>query len=77
MAMKGDEDENSPFMNKIKEVFETQVTAQEYIPIMLDRELVKSLEPEEVFIVDFSKYCPTMEIKYYKTMVTDIPLNNC
>jgi hypothetical protein len=40
--------ENSPFMNKIKEVFETQVTAQEYIPIMLDRELVKSLEPEEV-----------------------------
>jgi hypothetical protein len=31
----------------------------------------------KVFIVDFTKYCPTMDIKYYKTMVTDIPITNC
>lgn len=44
---------------------------------MLDKDLLKSLELEEVFIVDFTKYCPTMDIKYYKTMVTDIPITNC
>ena len=27
--------------------------------------------------MDYSKYCPTMQIRYYKNMVPEIPLECC
>ena len=32
---------------------------------------------EEVFIVDYSKFCPSLPRKYYKNMVPDVSITMC
>ncbi|KAL4432520.1 hypothetical protein ABPG74_013374 [Tetrahymena malaccensis] len=73
----GNDNESSPFLDKLTEVFEIQQTTQEYIPVTLDENIVSTLGIDEVYWVDYTKYCYTSEIKYYKSMLTDIPLKNC
>lgn len=41
--------ESSPFIDKMNEICELQLTSEEYNPIILDENLLKTLMPEEVF----------------------------
>eukprot|EP00828_Plagiopyla_frontata_P043467 TRINITY_DN678_c0_g1_i2.p1 TRINITY_DN678_c0_g1~~TRINITY_DN678_c0_g1_i2.p1 ORF type:complete len:953 (-),score=153.20 TRINITY_DN678_c0_g1_i2:31-2889(-) len=72
-----DDIESTPFFMKMNEVCEQQVANEDYIPIVLDEDIIKTLNPEEVFAVDYTKYCQTMPIKYYKTMVPEIAVEVC
>lgn len=47
------------------------------MPVEIDANVLGTLSPEEIFIVDFTSICPTFEVKYYKNMVPDIALHNC
>ena len=46
------EEESTPFLDKMNEVCEMQMTTQEYIPITVSENIIKSMEPDEVFIFD-------------------------
>lgn len=32
---------------------------------------------EEVFIVDYTKFCPKMPRRYFKNMIPDVPITMC
>ena len=74
---KGGDDESSPFFDKMNEVCELQMTSQDYIPITVGENIIRSFEPDELYWVDYTKYCPTMEVRYYKNMLPEIPLYSC
>lgn len=42
------EDDSTPFLDRMNEVCEQQVASQEYIPIVVNEEIIKSLQPDEV-----------------------------
>ena len=42
----------TPFLNKMNEVCEMQLTASSYIPIILNEDIIKSLTLEEVPTID-------------------------
>lgn len=64
-------------MEKMNELNEIQLTSHEYISLVLDEPVLRSLTIEEVYWQDYTKINPNYEIKYYKTMVPEIPLEVC
>lgn len=68
------EEDSTPFLDRMNDVCEQQVASQEYISVIVNEEIIRSLQPDEVYFVDHTKHCPTLEIKYYKNMVPEIPL---
>ncbi|EGR29567.1 intraflagellar transport protein, putative [Ichthyophthirius multifiliis] len=69
--------ENSAFIDKLQEIFEMQQTTQEYIPLQLDEQVLCTLNMDEVYCVDFTRYCLTYDITYYKSMNNDVLLKVC
>ena len=47
------------------EWLETQVTADSYKPIRVDREVLRSLRSEEIFVVDHTTLCNGYSRQYY------------
>jgi len=43
------EEESTPFLDRMSDVCEQQLTSTEYIPVTIDEEIIKSLQPDEVF----------------------------
>lgn len=70
-------DDGSPFNDRLAEVCDMQITSHEYIPVVVDERIIKSMKYEEVYIIDLTKHCKGMEIKYYKNMMPDEPLKLC
>lgn len=56
----------------MREVCEIQMTEKDYVPIVIGEEVLKSLKLSEVITVDFTKYCRTYPIKYYKVTSEDV-----
>lgn len=59
------------------EWLETQVSPDTYKPVEVDERILKSLRYEEVFIVDYSQFCPSFPVKLYKNMVPDVAITLC
>ena len=59
------------------EWLETQISAESYKPVEVDERILKSLRYEEIFIVDYSQYCPAFPRKYFKNMVPDVAITLC
>lgn len=59
------------------EWLETQVSAETYKPVEVDETTLKYMRYEEVFIVDYSKFCPKFPKKFYKNMVPDVAITLC
>lgn len=72
-----DDIENSPFMAKLNEVCDSQLTNENYICLHLKKDVLATLNIQEVHFQDLRKYCPTMPVKYYKNLVPEISLVNC
>jgi len=64
------------FSQKINEHSEF-AGAENYTPIGLDEKILQSLNLEEVFVEDLTKYCRKFPRRYYKNVVPDIPLIQC
>mmetsp|Transcript_2872 Transcript_2872/g.411 ORF Transcript_2872/g.411 Transcript_2872/m.411 type:complete len:80 (+) Transcript_2872:350-589(+) len=45
--------------------------------MVLDESVIKTLNPDEVYWINYKQYCSSMEIRYFKCMVSDISLKNC
>lgn len=56
--------ESSPFIEKMNEVCEFQLTSQEYNPIILDEHILRTLTPEEV-----KKTCFSIKICRYTLLI--------
>lgn len=54
-----------------------QQASQEYVPVVVDEEIVKTMDPDEVYWVDFTKYCPTLPIRYFKAIGSEISFKVC
>ena len=49
--------ESTPFIDKMMEVCEMQTTQNEYIDIILDENILKTLQPDEVLLISKKKNC--------------------
>ena len=63
-----DEADLSPFEEKMQETCEMQIAEKNYIPLKLDQEILKTLKLSEVITINYTRFCPTFPIKYYKNM---------
>lgn len=72
-----DDLENDLFTQKMLEWLETQVSPDTYKAVEVDERILKSLRYEEVFIVDYSQFCPTQPLKFFKNMVPDVAITLC
>lgn len=59
------------------EQLETQVHPDSNKPVEVDETVLQHMRYEEVFIVDYSKLCPSMPHRFYKNMVPDVPITMC
>lgn len=62
---------------KISDTLENQQIQQDYIHLVLDQETIAELEPETVYFLDLRKLNPTMEIRYFINLASDILLKCC
>jgi intraflagellar transport protein 122 len=53
------------------------MTGEEYRPVAIDEQTLISLKLEDVYILDLTKYCPTLPRKYYKNMIPDVEIIGC
>ena len=47
------------------------------MPLQLDQETLKSIKFSEVITVDYTKYCATYPVKYYKNVRPEIGVITC
>jgi len=59
------------------EWLETQVTADSYWPILVDRAILRSIKQEDVFIVDYNSHCKGFPRWYYKNMIPEVSIVKC
>lgn len=59
------------------EQLETQVNPESSKPIEVDERVLQHMRFEEVFIVDYSKFCPLLPRRYFKNMVPDVSITLC
>eukprot|EP01015_Nassula_variabilis_P027616 TRINITY_DN5689_c0_g1_i7.p1 TRINITY_DN5689_c0_g1~~TRINITY_DN5689_c0_g1_i7.p1 ORF type:complete len:205 (+),score=33.49 TRINITY_DN5689_c0_g1_i7:66-680(+) len=72
-----DDGEITPFIQKMNETQEMQITNNEYIIIEINEEIAKSMIAEEVVYADYSIYCSSYGIRYFKNMVPEIQITTC
>ena len=52
----------------MNETCEIQLAQKDYLPIVLNEAQLKTLNPYEIFWVNFSHYNSHLKVKYYKNM---------
>lgn len=65
------------FTHKVSEAVEQQHTSDVYQPVVVDESILSNVNAEEIFIVDYTRICPSYEVKYYKNMMPELPIHNC
>jgi len=75
--MPGDGDGNDMFMQKMLDAASYFVPGEPYKPVAIDRETLLDLRPEEVYVVDFRKYSPTMPVRFYRSMIPEVAIAVC
>jgi len=58
-------------------MLETVPVDGEYKPIEVDERVMQHIRFEEVFIVDYSKLCPSLPKRFYKNMVPGVSITMC
>ena len=56
---------------------DSQVTPENYKPVMVKENVMRHMRFEEVFIIDMSHFCPSYPKKYFKNMVPDVAITKC
>lgn len=59
------------------EQLETQVNPDMTKPVEVDERVMMNMRYEEIYIVDFSKFCPKIPRRYFKNMVPDVSITMC
>jgi len=45
--------------------------------VKVDVSIVRTLDPDEVFCMDFRKFCPDYPVRYFKNMQKDVDVMSC
>mmetsp|Transcript_43067 Transcript_43067/g.76259 ORF Transcript_43067/g.76259 Transcript_43067/m.76259 type:complete len:999 (-) Transcript_43067:43-3039(-) len=75
--MPGDEGGADLFVQKMLDTASYVVPGEPYQPVRIDRETLLELKPEEVYIVDFSKYSKMLPIRFYRSMIPEVAIAIC
>lgn len=73
-------DHNQPtdlFTMMMLEQLEAQINPETVKPVEVNEKCLTHMRYEEVFIVDYTKFCPNMPRRYYKNMIPDVPITMC
>ena len=54
-----------------------QIGTNGYLVVKIDHSIIKTLDPEDVFIVDHRKICPDCPVRYFKNMHKDSDIMSC
>mgnify|MGYP000585963297 FL=1 len=65
------------FVEKVMEWAELQMTQEEYHPVVLDEATLGAIPPQEVFILDLTKHCPSYPKRYFRLMIPDVDIAMC
>ncbi len=65
------------FTQKVMEWAELQMTSEDYRPVVVDEATLASIPPEEVFIIDYTKECPSLPRKFFRIMIPDVDIILC
>jgi intraflagellar transport protein 122 len=68
---------NDIFTQKMLEQLEAQVGPDSNKAVEVDEQVLMHMRYEEVFIVDYSKLCPSRPRRFFKNMVPDVPITMC
>jgi len=72
------EDEQTDlFVQRVLDAASCILPGAPYQVVRVDRETLADIPPEEVFIVDYSRFSPFLPTKYYRSMIPDIPVTLC
>lgn len=69
--------DNDLFTQKMLEQLETVANPETCKPVEVDERVLQHMRFEEVYIVDYSKLCPTLPKRYYRNMVPDVSITLC
>mmetsp|Transcript_17875 Transcript_17875/g.30373 ORF Transcript_17875/g.30373 Transcript_17875/m.30373 type:complete len:257 (-) Transcript_17875:23-793(-) len=72
-----DDMDNDLFTQKMLEQLETQLSPESNKPVEVDERVLQHLRFEEVFVVDYTRYCKQLPRKYYKNMLPDVSITMC
>jgi intraflagellar transport protein 122 len=83
-AMEADNTEyNTRFGDKISEVGATdqtcdlQIGSNGYMKVTIDVGVLKTLDPDEVFVQDFRSFCRDYPVRYFKNMQKGVDIMSC
>ena len=69
--------DNDIFAQALLDWMDSQVTPENYKPVMVKENVMRHMRYEEVFIQDMSHYCPNYPKRYFKNMVPDVAITKC
>lgn len=65
------------FVQKMLDAASYFVPGEPYQPLRIDRETLSDLRSEDVYVVDFRKYSPSLPIRYYRSMIPEVGISVC
>lgn len=54
-----------------------QIGTNSYMVVEIDHSIIKTLDPDDVFIVDHRKLCQDYPVRYFKNMQKDTDIMMC
>merc|ERR1712232_763663 len=75
--MPGDEVGNDLFVQEMLDSAEYFVPGEPYRPVTVDGDVLLELKPEEVFVVDMSKYSRLLPVRFYRSMIPEVAIAVC
>ena len=69
--------ENDLFAQCLLEHTEHQVAQENYQPVNVSEDVMRSMRFEEVFIQDMAHFSPNLPKRYFKNMVPDVAITMC
>jgi len=65
------------FVQKMLDVASYFVPGEPYQPVRIDRETLLELRPEEIYIIDFRRYSPHLQIRFFRSMIPEVAIAVC
>lgn len=69
--------ENDLFAQRMLEFIDQQHSPEQYRPVPVNENIMKSMRFEEVLIVDMGHLCPSYPKRFFKNMVPDVAIFKC
>lgn len=70
-------EEDTLFAEKVSEACDLQIAQNQYMLVKVGPEVLQSMDIEDVFMVDYRRYNPEWQIKYYKKVDREADLMSC